>query len=68
MKFLHILQGQVSGLHCLILLIKEASVSKFFISFGIKLHIIGPKYRSEFDPLQTVLTCGITKSGCERKL
>ena len=51
MKFLHILQGQASGLHCVILLIKEASVSQLFIFLGIKLHIIGPKYRSEFDPL-----------------
>ena len=68
MEYLHIRQGQVLGLYCLILLIREASVPQIFISFGIKLHIIGPKYRSEFDPLQTVLTCGITKSGCERKL
>ena len=51
MKFLHILQGQASGLHCLILLIKEASVPQLFIFLGIKLHIIGPQYRSEFDPL-----------------
>ena len=50
-KFLHILQGQALGLHCLILLTKEASVSQFFISFGIKFHIISPKYRIEFDPL-----------------
>ena len=50
-KFLYIQQRQASGLHCLILLIKEASVSQFFISFGIKLYIIGPKYRIEFDPL-----------------
>ena len=68
MKFLHVLQGQGSGLHYLILLIKEASVSQFFNSVGIKLHIIRPKYQSEFDPLSTVLLCGITKSGCERKL
>ena len=51
MKSLHILQGQASGLHCLILLIKEASVLHFFISLGIKLHIIGPKYQIEFDSL-----------------
>ena len=46
MKFLYILQGQALGLHCLILLIKEARVSQFFISFGIKLEV----NRSEFDP------------------
>ena len=51
MKFLHILQGQAWRLHCLILLIKKASVSQLFIFLGIKLHIIGPKYRSEFDPV-----------------
>ena len=33
-EFLHILQGRASGLYCLILLIKEASVSKFFYSFN----------------------------------
>ena len=46
-KFLYIQQRQASGLHCLILLIKEASVSQLFISFSIKLHM----YRIEFGPL-----------------
>ena len=49
------------GLYYLILLIKEANVSHF-ISFGIKLHIIGPKYRIELDPSKTVKLIDVFKS------
>ena len=62
------LQGQLLGFHCRILRIKLSSESQYFISLGIRFQITGPKYRSELDPSYTVLTWGITKSDCERKL
>ena len=40
---------------------------RYFISLGIKFQITVPQYRSEIEPLQMVLTCGMTKSDCERK-
>ena len=43
MKFLHNLQGQLSGFHCLIFVVKFSSASQYLISVGTKFQIIGPK-------------------------
>ena len=43
MKFLHNLQGQLSGFHCLIFVVKFSSESQYLISVGAKFQIISPK-------------------------
>ena len=42
MKFLQILHGQLSGVHCLILCLKIFRLSEFFISFGKFRHRTAP--------------------------
>ena len=61
--------GQLLGFDPLILFLNFSRESLYLISSGgTKLQIIGPQYLIEFDPFNTVLICGMTKSGFTRKL
>ena len=50
-KVLHTLHVQGMSFHCLILYTRSSSEPLYFTSFGIKFQIIGPKYRSDLEPL-----------------
>lgn len=67
-KFFSYFTGTILVFHFLILCKKPSIESLSFISCGIKFQIIGRKCRSESEPLQTVLTWEMGKSGCKRKL
>ena len=47
---------------------KTIRESVYFICQSTKLQIIDPQQLIEFDPFNTDLTCGMTKSDSERKL
>ena len=59
--------GHLLGFHLLTLFLIFSRESIYLISSATKLQIIGP-YLTEFDPVNIILTCGMTKSYFERKL
>ena len=56
--FLHILQGQFSGIHFLISPLKEDKDDFWFISTGIIFQIFGPKYETVSKLFHTVFGDG----------
>ena len=64
---LHSLQGQFSGFHFLISLLKAFTVSNCFNSVGTILQILGPRTEMLFVPIKTLVTFRLTNSEGFRK-
>ena len=56
--FLHILHGHISGIHCLISLLKEDKDVFCFIGTGTMFQIFGSKYETVSKPFQTAFAAG----------